>query len=177
MEGLKPVKAWWVSQFGWHLHWEPLCLNYFFRFCHLRQGLHWEPWLLSCLLACPQRVILLLMATASRQLVVLRQQCLQRTTLDYNWCTIMELFFYINSSWTNDPIWHQRSWAKLVQVMACCLMAPSRYLNQCWLLTNEVLWHSPEITFTMCAQSTILYKEFEQYTFINISTIPRGQMS
>ena len=35
----------------------------------------------------------------------------------------------------------------LVQVMACRLMAPTHYLNQCWLLINEVLWHSPEKYF------------------------------
>ena len=31
----------------------------------------------------------------------------------------------------------------LEQVMACCLMAPSHYLTQYWLLVGEVLWHSP----------------------------------
>ena len=25
--------------------------------------------------------------------------------------------------------------------MACCLMAPSHYLNQCWLIISKVLWH------------------------------------
>ena len=32
------------------------------------------------------------------------------------------------------------------QVMACCLMAPSYYLNQCWLITNEM--RSSGIHFT-----------------------------
>ena len=27
----------------------------------------------------------------------------------------------------------------MVQVMACCLMAPSHYLNQCWLIITETL--------------------------------------
>ena len=35
-----------------------------------------------------------------------------------------------------------RSESTLIQVMACCLMAPSHYLNQFWLLTSKVLWHS-----------------------------------
>ena len=26
--------------------------------------------------------------------------------------------------------------------MACCLMAPSHYLSQCWLIISKVLWHS-----------------------------------
>ena len=30
----------------------------------------------------------------------------------------------------------------LVQIMACCLTAPKHYLNQCWLIISEVLWHS-----------------------------------
>ena len=29
-----------------------------------------------------------------------------------------------------------RSWSTLVEAMACCLMAPCPYLNQCWLLSR-----------------------------------------
>ena len=32
--------------------------------------------------------------------------------------------------------------SSLVQVMACCLTASSHYMNQCWLIINEVLWKS-----------------------------------
>ena len=39
-------------------------------------------------------------------------------------------------------------------------MAPSHYLNQCWLLISEVLWHSPEGSFTR-GHATILYVEFK----------------
>ena len=28
--------------------------------------------------------------------------------------------------------------------MACCLPAPSHYLNQCWLIIGEVPWHSSQ---------------------------------
>ena len=35
-----------------------------------------------------------------------------------------------------------RSGSSLAQVMACCLTAPSHYLNQWWLIINEVQWHS-----------------------------------
>ena len=45
--------------------------------------------------------------------------------------------------------------------MACCLTAPSHYLNQCWLPICVVLWHSSESNFTMRAQTTILYNEFD----------------
>ena len=36
-----------------------------------------------------------------------------------------------------------RSRPTLAQIMDCCLMAPSHYLNQCWLIIKGVLWHSP----------------------------------
>ena len=49
---------------------------------------------------------------------------------------------WVNSLGPSDAIWRWRSWSKLVQVMACCLAAPSHYLNQCWLITSKVLWHS-----------------------------------
>ena len=32
----------------------------------------------------------------------------------------------------------------LAQVMACCLTAPSHYLNQCWIVLIGVFWNSPE---------------------------------
>ena len=37
-----------------------------------------------------------------------------------------------NSSKPSDAIWRHRSGSTLGQVMACCLTAPSHYLNQCW---------------------------------------------
>ena len=38
-------------------------------------------------------------------------------------------------------IWWQRCWSKLVKVMACCLTAPSHYLNQWWLIVSwTLLW-------------------------------------
>ena len=50
----------------------------------------------------------------------------------------------VSSSWPSDAIWRQRYGSTSVQVMACCLMAPTHYLNQCWLTMNKVLWHSYE---------------------------------
>ena len=32
--------------------------------------------------------------------------------------------------WLNDAIWRHRFGLTLAQVIACCLMAPSHYLNQ-----------------------------------------------
>ena len=52
-----------------------------------------------------------------------------------------------DSLWPSDAIWRQRSGSQLAQVMACCLTAPSHYLNQVWLMISEVLWHSPDRNF------------------------------
>ena len=61
------------------------------------------------------------------------------------WTTILAP--YLNSLWPSDTIWHQGSGSTLAQVMACCLTAPSHYLNQCWLIISEVQWHSSEGNF------------------------------
>ena len=53
-----------------------------------------------------------------------------------------------NSLWPSDAKWWHRSGWTLVQVMACCLMAPSNYLNQCWLIIKGILWHSSESNLT-----------------------------
>ena len=39
----------------------------------------------------------------------------------------------LNTLWPSDVIWRYRTGSTLAQVMACCLTAPSHYLNQCWL--------------------------------------------
>ena len=44
----------------------------------------------------------------------------------------------LNSLWPSDAIWWQISGSTLAQVMACCLTAPSHYLNQCWLIISKV---------------------------------------
>ena len=44
------------------------------------------------------------------------------------------------------------------------LTAPSHYLNQCWLLISEFLWHSSESNVTDIAQATILCNTFKYCT-------------
>ena len=61
------------------------------------------------------------------------------------WCIlscILEDWF--NPLGPSDAIWRWWCWSTLVQAMACCLTAPSHYLNQCWLIISKVLWHSSE---------------------------------
>ena len=43
-----------------------------------------------------------------------------------------------NSLWPSETIWWYRSGSTLAQVMACCLTAPSHYLNQCWLIIGSI---------------------------------------
>ena len=76
----------------------------------------------------------------------------------YNVIIFMHIF---NSLWPSDIIWRQGSKSTLAQVMACCLRAPSRYLNQCWPMISEVLWHSPDSNFTENTYNIYRWNEFE----------------
>ena len=73
------------------------------------------------------------------------------------------MYLSIDSLAPSDFIWQHRTLSTLVQVMACCLTAPSHNLNQCWLIIKGVLWHSPESNFTSAhklncnMRSAILY--------------------
>ena len=60
-----------------------------------------------------------------------------------------------NSLRPSDTIWRHRSGSTLAQVMAYFLMAPSHYLNQCWLIISKVLWHSSEDHFLRDTLATI----------------------
>ena len=53
----------------------------------------------------------------------------------------------INSLWPRDTACRHRSGSTFVQIMACCLRAPSHYLNQRWLIISEVQWYSRECNF------------------------------
>ena len=68
----------------------------------------------------------------------------------------------VNSLGPSDAIWRQRSGSTLARVMACCLTAPSHYLNQCWLVISVVLWHSPEGNFRGNAQDIHSWYEFKK---------------
>ena len=62
---------------------------------------------------------------------------------------------HFNSLGPSGAIWWQRSGSTLAQVMACCLTAPSHYLNQCWLIISKVEWHSFKGKFTRDTQPSI----------------------
>ena len=59
--------------------------------------------------------------------------------------------------------------------MACCLAAPSHYLNQCWFIISEVQWHSSEGNFPR-ETSVINHQNLpEQYLSKIYFKSPRGQ--
>ena len=62
--------------------------------------------------------------------------------------SIQRWILTVDSLGPSDAIWRQRSGSSLAQVMACCLMAPTHYLNQCWLCISKVEWHSFKRKFT-----------------------------
>ena len=80
-----------------------------------------------------------------------------------------------NSLWPSDAIWQHRSGSTLLQVMACCLTAPSHYLKQCWLIIKCVLWHSPEGNFTKHVKDIYPWLQFKKYKFNITSASPRAQ--
>ena len=72
-------------------------------------------------------------------------------------------FIPINSMGPSDTIWWHRCGSTLVQVMACCLMAPSHYKNKCWLIISETCWYLAEYNFTKTVLDITHYKMVENY--------------
>ena len=70
------------------------------------------------------------------------------TLLTSNWICCFNISLVINSLWPSIAMWQQRCCLTLIWVMTRCLMAPSHYLSQCWLLIKSVPWHSLESNFT-----------------------------
>ena len=82
----------------------------------------------------------------------------------------------LNSLWPSDIKWRQGSRSTLAQVMACCLMAPSHYLNQCWLIISKVQRLSSEGNFTKDASATpITQISLKDYLSKISFKSPRGQ--
>ena len=102
-------------------------------------------------------------------------KCVQTYKSLKMWCLNVFKMSSFNSLRPSDAIWRQWSWTTLAQVMACCLTAPSHYLNQCWLIIRGVLWHTSESSFAGIAQGIESGYEFEKDILKNIFKSPRGQ--
>ena len=57
----------------------------------------------------------------------------------------------------------------------CCLTAPSRYLNQCWLIVKKVQWYSSEDNFRIDISATSQWNKLENYLYKIPLKSPRGQ--
>ena len=75
----------------------------------------------------------------------------------------------------NDAIWQQGSGSTWTQVMACCLTAPSHYLNQCWLIIRKVQWYSSEDNFTSDISAINHWNKLENYLYKIHWNLPGGQ--
>ena len=80
-----------------------------------------------------------------------------------------------NSLWPSDVRWRHGSGSRLAQVMACCLTAPSHYLNRCWLIINKVHWHSHEGNFTRDTSAISHSNKLENYLSKSSLKSPRDQ--
>ena len=67
---------------------------------------------------------------------------------------------------------HGQYWLK---VMACCLTAPSHYLNQCWFIINCILWQLPDNNLTGNAQDITPWNKFEHHNLKITHTSPMEQ--
>ena len=95
---------------------------------------------------------------AIRQQAIIREAILIQ--FNYVWVSRGQSVL-TQSLWPCDSIWWHRSLSTLAQVMACCLMAPSHYLYQCWLVVSKVLWHSSEGNYTRDTSSINHCKKLE----------------
>ena len=71
---------------------------------------------------------------------------------------------YLNSLWPSKAIWQHRTGSTLVQVMACCLLAPSHFLNQCWLIIDGAQQQSISGILMGSTQDINLWNKFENHT-------------
>ena len=83
--------------------------------------------------------------------------------------------YSMNSLWPGDSIWRHGTRSTLAQVMACCLMAPSHHLNQCWLIIGEVPWHSSQDIILRWCEDTNQWNKIENCSFKIASRFPRDQ--
>ena len=63
----------------------------------------------------------------------------------------------------------------MAHVMACCLTAPSQYLNQCWLIFSKAQWHSNDGNLTRDNSHLHHYNKLENCLSKILFKSPRGQ--
>ena len=80
------------------------------------------------------------------------------------------LYSFINSLQPNDAIWQHRSGSTVAQVMFCCLMMPSHYLIQCWLVISKVsMCPSKSIMITMAKCKTAVTPLLTHWSYCSLA--------
>ena len=80
----------------------------------------------------------------------------------------------VNSLWPDDILWCPWSHSSLFQIMAWCLIAPSHYLKQWWLLdcmTNILQWNLNEFIKNLCNKIELKFCSKYIYIFPNLSEL------
>ena len=81
----------------------------------------------------------------------------------------------INSLWPSNAIRRQGTESTLAQVMACCLTAPSHYLNLCWLIISKASGIHPRALLWEDLKIPIGKTRLKIAFFLTASRSPRGQ--
>ena len=89
--------------------------------------------------------------------------------------TQTSLLIEVYSLRLSNTIWRHKSGSTLAPVMACCLTAPSHYLNKCWLIISKVQWHPSQSNFTKDTSAISHWKQFENYLSKMFFKSPKGQ--
>ena len=71
-------------------------------------------------------------------------------------------------------IWRHWPGSTLIQIMACCLTAPSYYLNKCWLITIKVQRHSSGDNLTRDTSAINHWNKLENHLSKIVFKSPRG---
>ena len=106
------------------------------------------------------------------------------TWLDDNFSWWTNMYFFTKFYELTNPLWNGslslRTGSTLAHVMACCLTAPSHYLNQCWLIISKILWLSSKSIMIRRSEDTNQLKKSWKITFIRSYQDPpisQGPMS
>ena len=93
-------------------------------------------------------------ARASAGMILTLKTGIFRLQHPKSWCSSLVLYKqppmscrFLTQSGLEKPNGDRNLGQHWLRWMACCLMGPSHYLNQCWLIMSGVLWNSPESNF------------------------------
>ena len=77
---------------------------------------------------------------------------------------------------STDDIWHYKTVSTLAHVMACCLMAPSHYLNRCGLISKLNLLLPGQNCRMAIFKCIFVNEKFHIWIQISLKYVPDGQI-